>query len=139
MTRRPISTSGAPAPVGPYSQAIEAGEFVFCAGQVGLDPASGQLVDGGVEAQTERAIRNIAAVLDGAGLGFGHVVKSTVFLADMGDFQQMNGVYGRFFGDPYPARTTVAVAGLPLGARVEIEVVAMRAAPRTETATRGIA
>lgn len=123
---RPVSTNAAPAAIGPYSQAIDAGSLVFCSGQVGLEPGSGELVEGGVQAQAERALRNIGAVLDAAGVGYGNVVKSTVFLTDMADFAAMNEVYARFFPDPPPARSTVAVAALPKGALVEIEVVAAR-------------
>ena len=128
MTHQRIQTDGAPAAIGPYSQAISAGELLFCAGQVGLDPASGQLADG-FEAQVERALDNVGAILEAAGMGFGDVVKTTCFLIDLADFQVFNEHYGRRFGDPAPARSTVAVAGLPRGARVEIEVVAHRAAP----------
>jgi 2-iminobutanoate/2-iminopropanoate deaminase len=126
MTRQAISTTNAPAAVGPYSQAIVAGDLVFCAGQVPLDPATGEVIDGTIEEQTERVLRNVGAVLDAAGVTFGDVVKTTVFLVDMGDFAAMNGVYAGFFPDPPPARSTVAVAGLPKGARVEIEAVARR-------------
>jgi len=126
MTRQPIQTSGAPEPVGPYSQAIRSGDLVFCSGQVGLDPATGELVEGGVEAQAERALRNLAAVLDAAGLTFDDVVKTTIFLADVGDFAAVNAVYGRHMPDPPPARSTVGVGGLPKGALVEIEVTAHR-------------
>jgi 2-iminobutanoate/2-iminopropanoate deaminase len=124
MTRHAISTTTAPAAIGPYSQAIAASGLVFCAGQVGLDPVSGELVDGGVEAQAERALRNLAAVLDAAGCSFADVVKTTIFLADIADFAAVNAVYGRFMPDPPPARSTFAVAALPRGARVEIEAVA---------------
>jgi 2-iminobutanoate/2-iminopropanoate deaminase len=99
MTRQAITTSGAPAAIGPYSQAIAAGELVFCSGQVGLDPTTGELVGDGVEAQAERALKNLGAVLDAAGLGFGDVVKVTIFLADIGDFATVNAVYGRFMTD----------------------------------------
>ncbi|HEY8439215.1 MAG TPA: RidA family protein [Candidatus Limnocylindrales bacterium] len=125
MTRQAIQTSGAPAAIGAYSQAIVAGDLVFCSGQVGLDPATGELVDG-VEAQAERALRNLTAVLDAAGLGFADVVKTTIFLADVNDFSVVNGVYSRFMPDPPPARSTVGVGGLPRGARVEIEAIARR-------------
>jgi 2-iminobutanoate/2-iminopropanoate deaminase len=125
MNRHPISTSGAPAAVGPYSQGIGAGRLVFCSGQVGLDPASGALVEG-VEAQAERALRNLGAVLDAAGVGYADIVKTTCFLADIGDFAAFNAVYGRFMPDPPPARSTIGVAALPLGARVEIEAIAVR-------------
>jgi 2-iminobutanoate/2-iminopropanoate deaminase len=123
---RPVSTNAAPAAIGPYSQAIDAGSFLFCSGQVGLEPGSGELVEGGVQRQAERALRNLGAVLDAAGLGYANVVKSTVFLTDLADFAALNEVYARFFPDPPPARSTVGVAGLPKGAVVEIEVVAAR-------------
>lgn len=126
MPFRPIATSAAPAAVGPYSQAIDTGSLVFCSGQVGLDPTSGELVEGGLAAQAERALRNLSAVLDAAGLSTGDVVKTTVFLVDIGDFQALNEVYARSFGDPPPARSTFAVAALPRGALVEIEAVAAR-------------
>jgi 2-iminobutanoate/2-iminopropanoate deaminase len=126
MTRQAISTTNAPAAVGPYSQAIVAGDLVFCAGQVPLDPATGEVLQGTIEEQTERVLRNVGAVLDAAGVTFGDVVKTTVFLVDMGDFAAMNGVYAGFFPDPPPARSTVAVAALPKGARVEIEAIARR-------------
>jgi 2-iminobutanoate/2-iminopropanoate deaminase len=126
MTREAIATTNAPAAVGPYSQAIVTGDLVFCAGQVPLDPATGEIREGTIEEQTERVLRNLGAVLDAAGVTFGDVVKTTVFLTDMGDFPAMNGVYAGFFPDPPPARSTVAVAGLPRGARVEIEAVARR-------------
>jgi 2-iminobutanoate/2-iminopropanoate deaminase len=125
MTRRPISTNGAPGAIGPYSQAIDSGDLVFCSGQVGLDPQTGELVEG-FEKQADRALRNLGAVLDACGLGFADVVKSTVFLADLADFPALNQVYGRFFPDPPPARSTIGVAGLPRGAAVEIELVAAR-------------
>ena len=126
MTRQAISTTGAPGAVGPYSQAIAAGDLVFCAGQVGLDPATGELVEGGVEAQAERCLKNLAAVLDAAGLTFADVAKTTVFLADIGDFAAVNAVYGRHMPELPPARSTFAVAALPRGARVEIEAIAVR-------------
>jgi 2-iminobutanoate/2-iminopropanoate deaminase len=112
--------------VGPYSQAIVTDDLVFCSGQVGLDPSTGELVSGGVEAEAERVIRNLEAVLDAAGCGLADVVKTTCFLADIGDFQAFNAVYGRFWPDPPPARSTFQVAALPRGARVEIEATAVR-------------
>lgn len=124
MTRRAIATSGAPGAVGPYSQAIVSDGFLFTAGQVGLDPASGSLVEGGIEAETERAMANLTAVLDAAGCGWPDVVKTTIFLVDVGDFATVNGIYARFVSDPPPARSTIGVAGLPKDARVEIEAVA---------------
>jgi 2-iminobutanoate/2-iminopropanoate deaminase len=126
MTRRAVSTSNAPAAVASYSQAIDAGNFVFFAGQVGLDPQSGELVPGGVEAEAERALRNLSAVLDAAGLSMSDVVKTTCFLADINEFAAFNAVYSKFVTDPPPARSTFAVAGLPKGARVEIEAIAVR-------------
>jgi 2-iminobutanoate/2-iminopropanoate deaminase len=124
MTRRAVSTAGAPAAVGPYSQGIVADGFVFCAGQAALDPVSGALVEGGIEPETERVMANLTAVLDAAGASWGDVVKTTIFLVDMGDFATVNGIYGRYVTDPPPARSTVGVAALPKGARVEIEAVA---------------
>lgn len=119
-----VSTPGAPRAIGPYSQAIVADGWVFCSGQIALDPASGEVVPGDVAAQTERVLANLAAVLAAAGASLATVVKTTVFLVDMADFAAMNEVYGRHFGDHRPARATVAVAGLPRGVRVEIECVA---------------
>ncbi len=127
MTRHAISTSGAPAALGPYSQGIVSGDLVFCAGQLGLDPSTGELADG-VEAQAERALRNLAAVLDAAGCSFADVAKTTIFLADIADFGAVNGVYARYMADPPPARSTFAVGALPKGARVEIEAIARRPA-----------
>ncbi len=122
---RPVHTDAAPAAIGPYSQALVAGGFVFTAGQIALDPATGQLVEGDVAVQTERVMLNVAAVLEEAGSGLARVVKTTVFLADMADFAAMNEVYGRHFGNHKPGRSTVQAAGLPRGAKVEIEVVAV--------------
>jgi len=124
MPRTAISTAQAPAAIGPYSQAICADGYLFCSGQLGLDPATGDFVAGDVGAQAEQALRNLGAVLEAAGLTFGDVVKTTIFLADMADFAAVNGVYGRFVTDPPPARSTVAVAALPKGGRVEIEATA---------------
>ena len=125
MTRRAVSTTAAPPAAGPYSQAIETEQYVFCAGQIGRDPASGAMPDG-VEAQTEQVLRNLQAVLDAAGCTFADVVKTTCFLADIGDFAAFNEVYARFMSDPPPARSTFQVAALPMGARVEIEATAVR-------------
>jgi 2-iminobutanoate/2-iminopropanoate deaminase len=125
MTRQAISTGGAPDAIGPYSQAIRSGDMVFCSGQLGIEPVSGELVEG-VEAQAERALRNLESVLDAAGLGFDDVVKTTIFLADIGDFAAVNAVYARFMPDPPPARSTVQVAALPKGGLVEIEAIARR-------------
>lgn len=126
MTRDAVATSGAPGAIGPYSQAIRSDPFVFCSGQVGLDPATGELVSGGVDAQAERALTNLTAVLDAAGVGWADVVKTTIFLADVADFGTVNTVYGRFMPEPPPARSTVGVGGLPKGALVEIEAIARR-------------
>ena len=124
MTRRAISTTGAPAAIGPYSQGIATDRLLFTAGQAALDPASGQLVGGGIEPETERVMSNLTSVLDAAGCSWGDVVKTTIFLVDMGDFAAVNAIYGRFMSDPPPARSTVGVAALPKGARVEIEAIA---------------
>lgn len=126
MSRHAISTTGAPGAIGPYSQAIASNDLVFCSGQVGLDPTSGELVEGGVEAQAERALRNLASVLDASGCSFADVVKTTIFLADVNDFAAVNAIYARFMPDPPPARSTVGVGALPKGARVEIEAIARR-------------
>lgn len=126
MTRRAVSTGGAPTAIGPYSQAIAADGFVFCSGQIGLDPTTGELVEGGIEAQADRALRNLAAVLDAAGAAMADVVKTTIFLADIGDFGAVNGVYARHMPEPPPARSTFAVGALPKGALVEIEAIAWR-------------
>jgi 2-iminobutanoate/2-iminopropanoate deaminase len=119
-----VATADAPKAIGPYSQAVIFNGFLFTAGQVALDPAKGELVAGGIAEQTTRALENLRAVLAEAGTDFTQVVKTTVFLVDMGDFTAMNEVYGRAFGSHRPARSTVAVAALPRGARVEIEVIA---------------
>ena len=124
MTRRAISTTGAPAAIGPYSQAIATERLLFAAGQAALDPATGQLVEGGIEAETERVMANLTSVLDAAGCAWGDVLKTTIFLVDMADFATVNAIYGRYMSDPPPARSTVGVAALPKGARVEIEAVA---------------
>ena len=124
--RQRIQTDNAPAAIGPYSQAIQVGNFVYTAGQVGLDPATGDLIEGGIKEQTRQALANVAAVLDAAGCSPSDVVKTTVFIMDMADFAAMNEVYAGVFGtDNPPARSTVQVAGLPRGARVEIECVAV--------------
>jgi len=129
--QRPLRTwprsAQAPAPVGPYSQAVRVGDVVWLAGQVGLDPTTGALVEGGVGPQTERALANLRAVLEAAGMGLEDVVEVQVFLADLGDFSAMNAVYAAAMPTPPPARTTVGVAALPLGAAVEIRAVAARA------------
>jgi 2-iminobutanoate/2-iminopropanoate deaminase len=126
MTRQAVSTNGAPAAIGPYSQGIASGDLVFCSGQLGLDPATGELVEGGVEAQAERALRNLGAVLDAAGVGMNDLVKTTIFLANMDDFAAVNAVYTRFMPEPPPARSTFAVSALPKGGLIEIEAIARR-------------
>ena len=120
-----ISTSEAPAALGPYSQAVRVGSTIYCAGQIPLDPKSGEIVSGGIDVQTRRVLDNITAVLKAEGLTFDHIVKTTIFLMDLGDFQKMNEIYGSYFKQAPPARSTVQVAGLPKGARVEIEVIAV--------------
>jgi len=121
-----IATESAPAAIGPYSQALAFGELVFTSGQIGMDPVSGALPDGGVAAQARVALANLGAVLAAAGSGFERVLKTTVYLVDMGDFAAVNAVYAEAFGDARPARATVAVAGLPKGALFEIDAVATR-------------
>ncbi len=121
--KTPISTTDAPQAIGPYSQAIVAGDLLFCSGQVGLDPSTGDLVDGGLKAQVERGLQNLSAVLEEAGASLDDVLKTTVFLVSMEDFPAMNEIYGRFFREAYPARSTVAVAALPKGAVFEIEAI----------------
>ncbi len=120
-----ILTARAPAPIGPYNQAIRAGGFLFCSGQIALDVATGELVPGDITAQTRQVLANVAAVLAAANVTFAHVVKTTIFLVDMTDFTKVNTVYGEAFNGVAPARSTVAVAALPKNARVEIEVVAL--------------
>ena len=126
MTKRVIRTDQAPAPFqgAPYSQGIVHGDLVFVSGQLGIDPSGGHVVEGGISEQTEQVMKNLAAILEAAGSSLGNVVKATIFLADLGDFQAMNEVYGRHMGDEPPARATFQVAALPSGALVEIEVVA---------------
>lgn len=119
-----ISTQKAPAAIGPYSQAIQVGTLVYTSGQIPIDPATGTFVDGGIKEQTRQSLTNVKAILNEAGLDLNNVVKTTVFLADMNDFAEMNSVYAEFFIEPYPARSAVAVKTLPKGALVEIEVIA---------------
>ena len=126
MAHETIQTDGAPAPIGPYSQAVRSGKTLYCSGQVAMDPASGNLIDGDVSAQAEQAIKNLGAVLREAGFAFADVVKTTIFLVDMNDFTAVNAIYGRTFDAIKPARSTVAVAGLPRGARVEIDCIARK-------------
>ena len=124
--KKVISTSKAPAAIGPYSQAIQVGNFVYTSGQIPIDPATGQFAEGGIKEQTRQSLLNVKAILEESGLTLGDVVKTTVFMADMNDFADMNSVYAEFFSEPYPARSAVAVRTLPKGALVEIEVVAYR-------------
>ena len=124
---KPIKTSNAPEAIGPYSQAVDSGAgLVFLSGQLPIDPATGAFPEGGVKEQTRQSLLNVAAILREAGLGLGNVVKTTVYLSDMGDFATMNGVYAEFFSAPFPARSAVAVKALPKGALVEIECIAVR-------------
>jgi 2-iminobutanoate/2-iminopropanoate deaminase len=126
MTRTKIATTSAPAALGPYSQAIALDGMVFASGQIALDPASGQLVEGDVQAQTHRVLQNLTAVLEASGSSLANVVKTTVFLTSMSNFTAMNEVYATYFGDEPPARSTIAVVELPKGAQVEIEAIAVR-------------
>ena len=123
--RQAVSAPNAAKPIGPYSPAIRAGNLLFISGQVGFDPATGALIDGDISAQTDQVMRNIGALLEAAGTDFAHVVRTTVFLADMGEFAAMNAVYAGYMVDPPPARSTVQVAALPRNARVEIDVIAV--------------
>jgi 2-iminobutanoate/2-iminopropanoate deaminase len=125
--KRAIATDAAPKAIGPYSQAVAYGQFLFCAGQIPLDPKTGEIVSADVAAQTERVCENIKAVLSVNNMTLADVVKTTVFLTSMDDFAAMNAVYARYFSEPFPARSTVAVAGLPRGAKVEIEATAVKA------------
>ncbi len=119
-----ISTTNAPAAIGPYSQAIRVGNIIFTSGQIPIDPATGAFVEGGIKEQTRQSLLNVKAILNEAGTTMDHVIKTTVFMADMNDFAEMNSVYAEFFNTPYPARSAVAVKTLPKGALVEIEVIA---------------
>ena len=123
---KPIVTSAAPAAIGPYSQAIEVNGFVYASGQLPIDPATGAFPEGGVQEQTRQSLLNVKAILEEAGLTLANVVKTTVYLADMGDFAAMNEIYSQFFSQPFPARSAVAVKALPKGALVEVEVIAAR-------------
>lgn len=123
---KPIVTSAAPAAIGPYSQAIEVNGFVYASGQLPIDPATGAFPEGGVQEQTRQSLLNVKAILEEAGLTLANVVKTTVYLADMGDFAAMNEIYSQFFSQPFPARSAVAVNALPKGALVEVEVIAAR-------------
>lgn len=120
-----IQTEGAPAPIGPYSQAVRVGNMVFLSGQIPIDPATGELITGSVEAEAEQVMKNLSSVLKAAGLDFSHIAKTSIFLQNMSDFAAVNVVYGSYFTGEYPARETVEVAGLPKGVRVEISVIAV--------------
>ena len=122
--KKVIATAAAPSAIGPYSQAIQVGNLLYTSGQIPIDPATGQIVEGGIEAQTRQSLLNVQAILKEAGVTMGSVVKTTVFMADMNDFPAMNAVYAEFFTQPFPARSAVAVKNLPKGALIEIEVVA---------------
>lgn len=122
--KKVISTSKAPSAIGPYSQAVQVGHLIYTSGQIPIDPATGVFAEGGIKEQTRQSLLNVKAILEEAGMTMGHVVKTTVFMADMNDFADMNAVYAEFFSEPYPARSAVAVKTLPKGALVEIEVVA---------------
>ena len=126
MQQTRIHTDHAPAAIGPYSQGISVGDFIFCSGQAGLDPATGKLVEGDVQGQARRTLENLQGVLTAAGTDLAHVVKTTVFLADMADFKAMNEVYATYFPGTPPARSTIAAKALPLGALVEIECIAVK-------------
>jgi 2-iminobutanoate/2-iminopropanoate deaminase len=123
MTRRPVSSADAPAPIGPYSQAVIAGGVLYCSGQVPLDPATGELVEGGAAEQARRCLRSLEAVCGEAGTRLGDAARLTIYLTDLGRFAEVNEVYAEFFSDPHPARTTVEVAALPKGAKVEIDAI----------------
>lgn len=125
MTRTHVATNQAPAAIGPYSQAIRTGQWLFCSGQLGLDPATGSMVEGGVGAEARRALENLSAVLAAGGASCADVVRTTIYLVDLGDFADVNAIYAEFFREPYPSRATVGVAALPKGGRVEIDAVAV--------------
>lgn len=122
-----IQTTAAPAPVGPYSQAVKAGSFLYCSGQIAIDPSTNQVLMGSVQEQTELVMKNIDGVLKAAGAQWSHIIKTTIYLTDMADFPKVNEIYGRYFPENPPARSTVAVAGLPKGVNVEVEVTAFLA------------
>jgi 2-iminobutanoate/2-iminopropanoate deaminase len=126
VVRRTVATDGAPKAIGPYSQGIDAGSMVFLSGQIPLDPATGQFVPGGIAEQTEQVLKNLEAVLKASGLSMNHIVRTTVFLVDLGEFAAMNEVYARHFPKDPPARSTVQVVALPKGARIEIDAIAIR-------------
>jgi 2-iminobutanoate/2-iminopropanoate deaminase len=121
-----IHTKQAPAAIGPYSQAVEQSGLVFCSGQIAIDPASGKIVEGGIELETRRALQNVGEVLAAVGLDFVDIVKTTIFVIDLADFETVNRIYGEHFEPPYPARSTVQVAALPRNARIEIDAIALK-------------
>jgi len=125
MLKRLIQTNAAPAAIGPYSQAVQAGDFIFCSGQIPLNPESGQIVDGGIVEQTHQVMTNIRAVLHAAGRDFSHIVKTTIYLTDLADFATVNEIYGSYFAEIPPARACVQVAALPKGAAIEIDLIAI--------------
>ncbi|MGH7864392.1 MAG: RidA family protein [Candidatus Binataceae bacterium] len=127
--KKAVETPHAPSAIGPYSQAVESGGWIFCSGQIGIDPATGVLVAGGIEAETRRVLANLRFVLAAAGLKFEHVLKTTIFLVDLADFDAVNQIYDQHVAAPYPARATVQVAALPRHARIEIDAIAVRPAP----------
>jgi 2-iminobutanoate/2-iminopropanoate deaminase len=127
--KRAITTTDAPQAIGPYSQAVRVGQWLFCSGQIGLDPAAGELVPGGVVAEAGRVLENLRAVLTAAGGSLDDLVRTTIYLVDLADFSRVNEVYARFFQSPYPARATVGVAALPRGARIEIDAIAVLSSP----------
>ncbi len=124
MDRSEIRTEAAPAAIGPYAQAVRSGNLLFCSGQIGLDPATGEIVSGGVEAEARRVLDNLTAVLDAAGGTLANVVRTTIYLVDLGDFAKVNGIYGEYFKAPHPARVTIGVAALPKGGCIEIDAIA---------------
>ena len=125
MSKTTITTSGAPGAVGPYSQGVRAGDLLFVSGQIALDPATGAIVEGGIEEQTRRVLTNLAAILEAGGSGLSHVLRTTVYLIDLGEFEAMNRIYATFFPEEKPARVTVEVSRLPRGSRVEIDAIAL--------------
>ncbi|QKS72879.1 RidA family protein [Paenalkalicoccus suaedae] len=126
MTTKPIKTTEAPGAIGPYSQAIDTGEFIYTSGQIGLDPATGEMVEGGVEAQAHRVMQNVEAVLRAGGVEMSNIVKTLIFLQDINDFAKVNEIYASYLSEPYPARSAVEVAKMPKGALVEVEVIAKK-------------
>ncbi len=125
----PLATPAAPAAIGPYAQGVSCGELVFCSGQIGLDPTTGELIAGGIEAETRRALANLAAVLDCADASFASLLRVSIYLVDLGDFTRVNAIYAEALGEARPARSTIGVAALPRGARIEIDAIATRPAP----------